>query len=631
MTPIPLQKAFRQIAHLPIRAVIFFSLLFLYVRLRIDPTLVYHGLDWSVPPFLRGKAFFSGFVTYPGGLVDYLSACLSQFYFYSWIGALIITAAAGLLSLCTYAVIKAASGSCPRVLHYVPAILLLIPYNRYSNPLSAILGLLTALLCTVIYVHINLHSTRTRLIVFLLLSALLYYIAAGAYLLFAVLCGIFELLIRHRRLLGSFCFLCAAAIPYLIGIYVFRVRLAADAYGWLLPFHRYSDPRAAPLVLCVYLFFPAVALEGALGRRLATDAVPATGKIRSGLAAKLRNYLRKQTLQRTVASAALLVVAAPVVWFSFDDGRNTFHQVEYCARQHKWRRLLQSVSRLPLNRYTLSVNWHVNRALYHTGGLPYEMFSYPQLPMGLMPVPHEMVDRETPPVIFMQCSDVLVDLGRINCSEHLAHEALAFLGYRPFILQRIALIHAAKGRMEAARIVLGTLSRDLVYGKWAKRYLSRLETDPLLSGDEEVERMRSLMMDEDNISPIPFETMLQYLLESNRQNRMAFEYLMAYYLLTGQLEKAVQNIDRLDDFDYPAIPRHYEEAILLYTTTTGKKADLHGRRISPQTIQRFRHWDQLLARHVGDRRTALAVLARYHGNTYFFFYYRFVVLQGATE
>ena len=38
------------------------------------------------------------------------------------------------------------------------------------------------------------------------------------------------------------------------------------------------------------------------------------------------------------------------------------------------------------------------------------------------------------------------------------------------------------------------------------------------------------------------ETMLERLLERNPRNRMAFEYLMAHYLLTRQIDKMVANL-----------------------------------------------------------------------------------------
>jgi hypothetical protein len=45
---------------------------------------------------------------------------------------------------------------------------------------------------------------------------------------------------------------------------------------------------------------------------------------------------------------------------------------------------------------------------------------------------------------------------------------------------------------------------------------------------------------------------------------MAFEYLMALYLLAGDLESFSRNIDRAKDFGYVFLPRHWSEALALY-------------------------------------------------------------------
>jgi hypothetical protein len=45
---------------------------------------------------------------------------------------------------------------------------------------------------------------------------------------------------------------------------------------------------------------------------------------------------------------------------------------------------------------------------------------------------------------------------------------------------------------------------------------------------------------------------------------MAFEYLMALYLLSGDLESFSTNLDRARDFGYAALPRHWSEALALY-------------------------------------------------------------------
>ena len=221
-----------------------------------------------------------------------------------------------------------------------------------------------------------------------------------------------------------------------------------------------------------------------------------------------------------------------------------------------------------------------------------------------------------------QCSDILFDLGRINESEHMAYEALEIFGDRPRILKRLVYINVLKGEPEAARRFLALLQRSLLHGRWARRLRQQLDADPMLSGVPVVASRRELMVTRDSVGDVAgLETMLEGLLERNRRNRMAFEYLMAHYLLTRQLDKLVANLHRLDDFDYPRLPRHCEEALVIYLATTGSQdLDLGPRKISSETWRRFGEFVRTEQRFREDPSAAFAALYPDFGDSYFFCY-----------
>jgi hypothetical protein len=256
----------------------------------------------------------------------------------------------------------------------------------------------------------------------------------------------------------------------------------------------------------------------------------------------------------------------------------------------------------------------VNRALYHTGRLGSEMFSYPQNPNTLF----LSIEK-----IFASWNrfDTLIDIGIMNVAEHELAQSLIRFGERPAILERLALVNMVKGNIGAARVYLGALGKTLFNAGWANNYLNRLESDPNLSTDGEIQHLRHLMIEEDyGFSSVVNEQMLLALLDRNPQNRMAFEYLMAWYLLTGQLERLVQNLDRLNDFDYSEIPPHYGEAILLYSSIMKKAVDLKGHTLSPQSRQRFEGVNQTLYLYGGNRQAASNELAGNYGDSYIFYY-----------
>jgi hypothetical protein len=174
-----------------------------------------------------------------------------------------------------------------------------------------------------------------------------------------------------------------------------------------------------------------------------------------------------------------------------------------------------------------------------------------------------------------------------------------------------------KDNLGAARAYLGALSKTLFYNHWADVRLNQLDSDPNLSDNDEVQHLRRMMPTNDHeFSFLTTKEMFAGLLSENKQNRMAFEYFMALYMLTGQLEKFGQNLHRIDDFDYPDIPPLYEEAILLYTYNTKKQVRLPGRQISQQSIKRFNDFMQTLNLYRADRQAALEKLTKEYGRSY---------------
>ena len=86
------------------------------------------------------------------------------------------------------------------------------------------------------------------------------------------------------------------------------------------------------------------------------------------------------------------------------------------------------------------------------------------------------------------------------------------------------------------------------------------------------------------------------------------------------LDGLVRQLGRLDDFGYTAIPRHVQEALLIYQRLKGTPLDLHGRRIRPETVQRFAEFAEAFDRARKNPEDRPAV-ERNFGNTFWFYFY----------
>ena len=161
----------------------------------------------------------------------------------------------------------------------------------------------------------------------------------------------------------------------------------------------------------------------------------------------------------------------------------------------------------------------------------------------------------------------------------------------------------------------------LFHDDWAKAYLTKLSSDPNLSTDKQIQYLRSIKLKKDYIIyDIAIEKVLSDLIEENKYNRMAFEYQTVFYLLSKQLDKVIENLSRLDDFDYLETPPLYEEALLMHRARTKKKTDSDSLQISPESYQRYSDFTKTWARYRGNTNAAFGELEKNYKDSYYFYY-----------
>jgi hypothetical protein len=640
-----------------IRSIVFFGLLYLYLWRVVEPCLIYScATITNFPVFYKGWPFLRDCLSYPGGLLRYVSALLPQFFYYSWAGALVITGQAWAICACTGWFLRALAVPGWRLLRFIPALVVLVIYARYSYHFPTITGALASLLFVCLYVAVSSraqtvgcasHTTtppgRERwcamhtlprlntwagrpcygVAVYLFLSVVSYVVGAAAYLPFALLCAIYELLYRRRYGVGLACLLMAAVLPYAVGVLVFHVSLVNAYTDLLLLSWQLRDWVArrrmigAVYVLC--LFPIAVALIWGLGwaiaawwtsRKTDVQVQPVKKKSGSGGAKPRLHWLRAPAIRWTLESAFLLAISAAVAVVSLDSSQKALLAVHYYACQRQWPQVLR-VSRPCMDKY--AVMNAVNRALYHTGRLNQDMFTYLQHPEALI------FTGEDHALFYWHKLDTLIDLGLLNLAEKNFTECMEMFGEHPMILQRLALINLAKGKIEAGRIFLEKLRQTLFFSGWAQDYLKRLAADPTLAADPYMQQLRAQALRKD--STVFFyapEPMLLALVEQGRQNRMAFEYLMASYMMEKRLDKFMKNLGRLPEFGYTALPPLYQEATLIYATKY--PVPLGDFSISPEVQQRIKRFSDIFNRYGRNKEAAFSELAGNFAGSYFFYF-----------
>lgn len=579
--------------------------LLVYLRFWVRTDFIYFWPDSRFPDFLMRASFFREFLPLPAGIAAYAGAFGCQLFYFPWAGAAAVAAVSGIICVTSGLLIRRLTGRRPVVVHLLPAVLVAVCYGVYANALPIMLVVGAAGLFAAGYAWLPRSWTVLRALLALPASVALYYLLGGGYLVFAMLCMLFELrreaaapLVIHA--------LAAVIVPPAFGMGILHLDLAFS-YEPLLVF-RTAETSVASIGLAGLLaVLPLCLIAAAVAR---------------GFAAGMRGRRRLAT------AAVFCVLAACAVWLTGDPVRRTVREVEYACAHEQWLSCLEAAQRLPAEAYTQLLDMTVNFALYHTGTMGENLFLFPQQRFGIFRCPEEYwgaVQPEAKPPMaaeFMRGCEIFYELGRMNEAEHMAADALWDQGARPWLLEKRAMIRIVKGDFESARPFLRALENDLIGRGRARRMLDALDRNPDALVDSEMRRLRELMIREDTTGlPLPAD-ILRESLAANGSNRMAFDYLMADHLLKGEdlLGMAAQ-MHRLDDVGYRKIPRLYEEALLVLLHEGSPLPDLGGYEISAESKVRFAEFLEVVGRNQGNQDAALQALdplARFSFMAYYF-------------
>ena len=284
-----------------IRSIIFFSVYYLYIWLYINPALYYQN---QKPVFLVDERFFNQFLSYPGGLTEYLSAFISQFYIYQWIGALCVTGIICLITLSTSIIIKSISAKKEvQIIQFIPALLLLSLHSSYEYSLAVSLGMLIALLFIILYLKFTPENRYIRISLFLFYAIAVFHLTAGPLALFISICFLYEL-IKKRQIVITLCYLIIGLIIFYIAPIFFLIP-AGDVFLNLVS--SADEPGPENIRYILYLFFPVIFLLLVFGSK----TIDTLGQ-KNELIDKIQSFFNKKQLvyYQPLILVLLMVVVA---------------------------------------------------------------------------------------------------------------------------------------------------------------------------------------------------------------------------------------------------------------------------------------------------------------------------------
>jgi hypothetical protein len=610
-----------------------FLLAALYLWFVVDPHLIYQGFGTllpDAPAFVTGWSLLKNALGLPGGFAMYLTGFFSQGYYHAWLGAgIIVLCALVLCELSRRHLLAFAGGRAAAVLTSVPAIAIVLICGRYKHALPACVVVSLGLLSSLVFERLPLRRPAARALACCGMAAVVFWWAGGGGLLvFALMTVVHELLVRRHWRLPALAVPVSLVIVWGLARYVFLLPTqqalltltptAPTVAGGMKAFSR-------SLVFVLYGFVPLSALLLFVGKAVVSKRTPRRSRrSRTSKAGKSQGPAasRKLPLPRIekVAAMALPIVLVGVgLYVSHNPMTRAFILAHDYAVGRQWGKILELSRRLPPGTTNPYFNHDVIRALYHTGRLPHDMFHFPMLQDALF-LTHE---KRFSYLTQSRLCDTLLELGQVNAAEKMASEILAGQSHSAGAMETLAWINIIKGQTRTARVYLNALKKDLVHRSAAKALLGALDGGFPPDQAAYISRIRSRIFPQEYPGTIadPIEQTLTALLDRNPRNRMAFEYLMAAYLLTGQVGKIAGNVERLDELGYQGIPTLYEEAILIHVYSRGSNRAVNEFPIRQTTLQRYARFVQLrqsLQSH--NRRAALRQLIVEFGTSYFFYF-----------
>ena len=232
--------------------------------------------------------------------------------------------------------------------------------------------------------------------------------------------------------------------------------------------------------------------------------------------------------------ALVAVVMGAVVWKNANFKAEKVMQYDFMASHQQWNRIIETANKeKPNNQIGVTVQ---NLALAMRGVLLDQMQNYNQNGIaGLLP---DVQSDATSP---MPTAEAFYQLGMINVAQRTVFEAQeAILDFQKSgrCYKRLAQTNLINGNYEVARKYLMALQKTLFYREWANETLPLLGDEEAIAKHPEYGRLRKWAYKDnfffsDHVTP----EMLESLYSGCTDNSMAYQYLMAYYMLTGDRER----------------------------------------------------------------------------------------------
>lgn len=510
--------------------------------------------------FLFDSGYFLERIVLPGGLADYISEFLVQFYYMPVLGGAIIALLLMGIQTAVWGLMKqyGARHDFPGyLLSFLPSIALWCAMGDQNVLLSFVVALFGALVIG--WIHNRFHNRLVKVVFELVSTALVYWLLGPVVFLYAVLM-IGDTLKNAKQKGNVFSGIGYSAVILILTvawILLTTQTLQYPLYRIFAGLNYYRYPGAiSPLPFVVMVWAVVIPFLG---------MIPCHRKSLQKL---------QQSKVVIVLSYVLVIVAS---WFgiktSFDEMTYELIDYDFLVRTEQWDKIIEKAEKKPATT-PLGVSC-VNLALSQKGMLADRLFEFYQNGgEGLFPTfTRDMISPVSTAEIFFR-------LGMVNDAERYMFEAQeAIPNYRKSarLTRRIIECDIINGNYKVAAKLLRRLQKTLFYSNWANQTMALLGNEKAINRHPIYGKLRKYREKKQDFlfSDREMDQMLGLLFLNDNHNKMAYEYLMCYELLQRDMEKFMQYYPLGRFVGYDHIPRTFQEILI------GNWMKTHG---DPRTI-----------------------------------------------
>ena len=497
--------------------------------------------------FLFDTGYFLDRIVLPGGLADYISEFLVQFYYMPVLGGVIIALLLMGIQAAVWGLMKqyGARHDFPGyLLSFLPSIALWCAMGDQNVLLSFVVALFGALVIG--WIHNRFHNRLVKVVFELVSTALVYWFLGPVVFLYAAL--MIGDTLKNAQQKGNF----LSGIGYSVCILVLTIAwillstqtLQYPMYRILAGLNYYRYPGAvSPLPFVVMVWAVVIPFLG---------MIPCHRKSLQKL---------QQSKVVIVLSYVLVIVAS---WFgikaSFDEMTYELIDYDFLVRTEQWDKIIEKAEKKQATT-PLSVSC-VNLALSQKGVLADRLFEFYQNGgEGLFPTfTRDMISPVSTAEIFFR-------LGMVNDAERYMFEAQeAIPNYRKSarLTRRIIECEIINGNYQVAAKLLRRLQKTLFYSNWANQTMALLGNEKAINRHPIYGKLRKYREKKQDFlfSDREMDQMLGLLFLNDNHNKMAYEYLMCYELLQRDMEKFMQYYPLGRFVGYDHIPRTFQEILI---------------------------------------------------------------------